>query len=99
MTGAAQGIGRAIALRLAGDGLDIVVNDISSKAPHLDALAAEITSSHARRSLAVVGDMSQEQDVVRLVNDAVESLGGLDVVGRQSHSGGIDYNNCVIGIE
>jgi short chain dehydrogenase len=41
VTGAARGIGHAIALRLAGDGLDVAVNDRSSS-PELDGLVREI---------------------------------------------------------
>ena len=90
VTGAAQGIGRAIALRLAADGLDVVVNDLPAKAKELDTLVEEITA-HKRQSLAVVGDMSQESDVERLVNVTVEKLGGLDVVGDQTGAKSIDY--------
>ncbi|KAF8519413.1 hypothetical protein JB92DRAFT_2898384 [Gautieria morchelliformis] len=79
VTGAARGIGRAIALRLAADGLDVVVNDIPSQTDQLDALVKEI-HSHKCRSLAVTGDMSRENDVENLVNITVEKLGGLDVM-------------------
>ncbi|KAH9042622.1 hypothetical protein EDB85DRAFT_2271480 [Lactarius pseudohatsudake] len=47
VTGAARGIGHAIALRLAGDGLDVAVNDTSSS-PELD----ELVQEEGRRSLA-----------------------------------------------
>ncbi|KAF8527622.1 acetoin reductase family protein [Hysterangium stoloniferum] len=79
ITGAAQGIGRAIALRLAEDGLDICINDIPSKATALDALAEEIKAKN-RRAVTVLGDMSKEADVQNLVKVAVEKLGGLDVM-------------------
>ncbi|KAF8527623.1 acetoin reductase family protein [Hysterangium stoloniferum] len=79
ITGAAQGIGRAIALRLAEDGLDICINDIPSKATTLDALAEEIKAKN-RRAVTVLGDMSKEADVQNLVKVAVEKLGGLDVM-------------------
>lgn len=42
VTGAAQGIGRAIALRLADDGLDIAVSDLASQSALLETLAAGI---------------------------------------------------------
>jgi NAD(P)-dependent dehydrogenase (short-subunit alcohol dehydrogenase family) len=79
ITGAAQGIGRAIALRLADDGLGVVVNDIPSKAKELDALVKDIVAKN-RRSLAVVGDVTREADVQNLVDTTVAELGGLDVV-------------------
>jgi len=42
VTGAAKGIGRAIALRLAVDGFDVAINDIPSNKHNLDSLAGEI---------------------------------------------------------
>jgi 3-oxoacyl-[acyl-carrier protein] reductase len=50
ITGAAKRIGRSIALRLAADGADIVVNYASSK-PEADTLVAEIKST-GRRAIA-----------------------------------------------
>ena len=79
VTGAARGIGRAIALRLAHDGLDVAVNDISSS-PELDGLVREIESK-GRRSLAVPGDVSLEPEVEKTVRKVVQDLGSLDVVG------------------
>ena len=79
VTGAARGIGRAIALRLADDGLDVAVNNISSS-PELDELVREIESK-GRRSLAVPGDVSLGPDVEKTVQKVVQDLGSLDVVG------------------
>ena len=78
VTGAARGIGRAIALRLAHDGLDVAVNDISSS-PELDGLVREIESK-GRRSVAVPADISLEQDVEKTIRKVVQDLGSLDVV-------------------
>jgi NAD(P)-dependent dehydrogenase (short-subunit alcohol dehydrogenase family) len=79
VTGAARGIGRAIALRLAHDGLDVAVNDKSSS-PELDALVREIESK-GRRSLAVPADISVESEVEKIIQKVVQDLGSLDVVG------------------
>jgi len=79
VTGAARGIGRAIALRLADDGLDVVVNDRSSS-PELNGLVREIESK-GRRSLAVHADISLEPEVEKSVQKVVQDLGSLDVVG------------------
>ena len=79
VTGAARGIGRAIALRLAHDGLDVAVNDKSSS-PELDGLVREIESK-GRRSVAVPADVSLEPDVEKTIEKVVQDLGSLDVVG------------------
>lgn len=79
VTGAAQGIGRAIALRLADDGLDVAVNDIESKTKALNSVADEIRSK-GRKAIAIVADCTQESEVQRLVDETVKELGHLDVV-------------------
>ncbi|KAI9441361.1 hypothetical protein H4582DRAFT_2073555 [Lactarius indigo] len=78
ITGAARGIGRAIALRLADDGLDVAVNDRSSS-PELDGLVREIKAK-GRRSLAVPADVSLELEVEKGVRKVVQDLGSLDVM-------------------
>ena len=78
VTGAARGIGRAIALRLAEDGLDVAVNDLPNT-PELDEVVREIESK-GRRSLAVPADVSLEEDVEKIIQQVVQKLGSLDVV-------------------
>lgn len=78
VTGAARGIGRAIALRLAEDGLDVAVNDLPNT-PELDEVVREIENK-GRRSLAVPADVSLEEDVEKIIQQVVQKLGTLDVV-------------------
>lgn len=78
VTGAARGIGRAIALRLAEDGLDVAVNDLPNT-PELEDVVREIENK-GRRSLAVPADVSLEEDVEKVIQQVVQKLGGLDVV-------------------
>ncbi|KAF7342971.1 L-2,3-butanediol dehydrogenase [Mycena venus] len=79
VTGAAQGIGRAIALRLAADGFDVGVNDIASKAAQLDKVKQEIIAA-GRRSAVFCADVSVDSEVKDMVAGVVAALGGLDVV-------------------
>lgn len=79
VTGAAQGIGRAIALRLASDGLDVAVDDISSKAELLAELVKDIQNL-GRKAIALTFDVSVENEVKLMIAQTVSELGRLDVV-------------------
>ncbi|KAJ6551115.1 NAD-binding protein [Mycena capillaripes] len=79
VTGAAQGIGKSIALRLAEDGYDVAVNDIPSNSELLDAVVAEVQAK-GRKGVKRVADVSQDEQVKGMVEQVVEELGGLDVM-------------------
>ncbi|TFK71142.1 short chain oxidoreductase [Pluteus cervinus] len=79
VTGAAQGIGRGVALRLSKDGLDVVLNDLSEKKHLLDELSKEIDDSGGR-CIVAIADVSVEEEVRNMVQVTVEELGGLDVM-------------------
>ncbi|KAL6303212.1 NAD-binding protein [Sparassis latifolia] len=87
VTGAGQGIGRAIALRLADDGLDIAVNDIASNSVKLDEVVGEIQAK-GRRAIPLIADVSVEAEVKTMVEKAVEELGGFDVMIANAGVGG-----------
>lgn len=78
VTGAGKNIGRTIALTLAADGADIVVNGRSDQSL-LETVAAEIEALGAR-ALPVLADVSQEDQVKDLVARTVSHFGGLDIV-------------------
>ncbi|UJR17191.1 hypothetical protein I4U23_004086 [Adineta vaga] len=79
ITGAAQGIGRAIAIRLAKDGFNIAVNDIQTNSSKLTQVQKQVEHL-GRRSLAVIGDVSQDKDVERMMKTTQEKFGSLNVV-------------------
>ena len=80
ITGAAQGIGRAIALRLADDGLNIAIADLTLQRTKLDAVAEEVRAK-GRRCVVLECDVSQEEDVQRMVEATEKEFDALDVVG------------------
>ena len=79
VTGASQGIGRAIALRLADDGFDVAINDLPSAKDNLESLSQELIGK-GRKTCIVVGNVSDEAAVQSMVSTVVEKLGELNVV-------------------
>lgn len=79
ITGAARGIGKAIALRLAADGHDIAVSDLPAMAEELEKTRAEIEASGVR-AVALAGDVTDPESVRRIVEQTAEQLGSLDVM-------------------
>jgi 3-oxoacyl-[acyl-carrier protein] reductase len=77
VTGASSGIGKAVALALAGDGADVVVNYARSR-DDAEGVARQISGS-SRRSMAIQADVSRPGDVVRLVDESLAAFGRIDV--------------------
>jgi meso-butanediol dehydrogenase / (S,S)-butanediol dehydrogenase / diacetyl reductase len=77
ITGAAHGIGRATAQRLAGEGASIVVSDIEAEAA--DEVAAGLKDSGSS-ALALRCDVAQPAEVEAAVAAAVDRFGRLDVL-------------------
>jgi 3-oxoacyl-[acyl-carrier protein] reductase len=77
VTGAAGGLGRAIALRLAEEGARLTLGDIDAAA--LDRTVADITAKGGRAA-GVVGDVTEEQPAAALIADAVTRHGRLDIL-------------------
>ncbi|EMI58216.1 SDR family NAD(P)-dependent oxidoreductase [Rhodopirellula sallentina] len=78
VSGASRGIGRGIAIALAKAGADVVVNYRS----HHDAAmeVAELCRREGVQAHAIAADMSHQDQVERLIDDAATAMGGLDIV-------------------
>ncbi len=78
VTGSGRGIGRAIALRLAGSGAQVVVNYRANAATAEETVAA--IQQDGGRAVAVQADVSVFADAERLVAETLESFGRLDIL-------------------
>lgn len=77
VTGGAGGIGRATSLAFAAEGASVAVVDLNADAA--EAVAEEIRAAGGT-AVAIAADVSSEDDIIRVVETANESLGGIDVV-------------------
>jgi sorbitol-6-phosphate 2-dehydrogenase len=78
VTGAAQGLGEAIAHRLAAEGARVVVADLNQEGA--EKVVADIEQRHARGALAVRCDVTNEGNVAAMVAAASEGWGRLDIL-------------------
>lgn len=79
VTGAARGIGRAIAVRLANDGMDVAVNDLEVQKDELE-VTKLMVERVGRKSVSVIADISTESDVDAMVEAVVKHFGELNVM-------------------
>ena len=77
VTGAGRGMGRAIALALAGDRADVAVADIDGEAVDGTSIAVR---ELGQRSVAIQADVGNLDDIDRLVTETVNSLGRVDIL-------------------
>lgn len=85
VTGAASGIGKAIALALGAEGANVVVNDLKIEAAQ--AVADAIVAAGGR-ALAIAGDVGNPDDVKVTVDAAVQRYGALQLAVNNAGIGG-----------
>jgi len=83
--GGKQGLGRAIALRLAQEGADVVVNDVVARrtgSPDWAGLPDVVHEIEAlgQEACAIVADVSDAQQVDRMVHQALQQFGQIDIL-------------------
>jgi NAD(P)-dependent dehydrogenase (short-subunit alcohol dehydrogenase family) len=76
VTGGAQGIGKAIAARLAKDGASVVIADLQK----FDQAAAEIAKASGSRTLGLQADVSKEADVSKMAAETMKAFGRIDIL-------------------
>jgi 3-oxoacyl-[acyl-carrier protein] reductase len=77
VTGAAQGIGRDIALALANDGADVAICDVNLDAARKTAGDIE---AKGRKSLALKANVAASADVTAMIDQIVEQFGRIDIL-------------------
>ncbi len=78
VTGSAQGIGRAIALRLAAEGADIIIDDRADDSRAEEVLAK--VKETGRRGMVIAGDLGNIADDQRMITEGVKQMGKIDIL-------------------
>lgn len=89
VTGGAKGIGKAIALELAKNNYDIVINYLTSEVEAFE-LQKQIIDEYKVNCLAIKADVSKENEVDKMIIDIENKLGGVDVL---INNAAIDLSN------
>ena len=91
VTGASRGIGRAIALKLAQDGANVVVNYSGSQAK-AEEVVAEIKAL-GQQAIAVQANVADADEVKALMGAAMDAFGSIDIL---FHNAGITRDNLLM---
>jgi len=79
ITGARRGIGRTVALKLAGMGMEIALNDLEPGREDLEQVAGEVRAL-GRRACVTPADITNSEQVEAMVKQVVAEMGRLDVL-------------------
>jgi 3-oxoacyl-[acyl-carrier protein] reductase len=110
VTGAGRGLGRAFAERLAALGADIAIHGMRENGPAeygegstLTAVADAVAAEHGARTIRVLGDLTLDADIARVVETTTRMLGPIDILvhnagGDIAAKGGKPDPNDAVGI-
>ncbi len=93
ITGASRGIGKGIALILANEGYDLAISYLTKK-DEAEQVAHVIETEYGRKCFIFYADMSEVETPRRLVDEAVNALGGIDLL---VNNAGITLFDWIIG--
>jgi NAD(P)-dependent dehydrogenase (short-subunit alcohol dehydrogenase family) len=79
ITGGDSGMGRAAAIAYAREGADVAINYLPAEEPDAREVV-QLIEAEGRKALALAGDLREEAFCQRLVQQAVDGLGGLDIL-------------------
>jgi NAD(P)-dependent dehydrogenase (short-subunit alcohol dehydrogenase family) len=79
VTGGDSGIGRAVALAFAREGADVLISYLESEESDAQE-TVKLVEEAGRRAVAVPGDLRSEEQCQRVIDQAVQELGGIDVL-------------------
>src|SRR5687768_14794323 len=85
VTGGSSGIGQAIAVRFAEHGSNVAINYLTTEDEAAETeqqvhACINKVRQHGVQDVLVQGDVSKEEDAVRMMQETVEGLGGIDVL-------------------
>jgi 3-oxoacyl-[acyl-carrier protein] reductase len=78
ITGSGQNIGRAVALALAADGFNVVINGLTKRAPCEE--VAEATRAHGVKAIVAMGDVGTSEGCAEVAEAGLARFGAIDVL-------------------
>lgn len=78
VTGGGRGVGRAICLAFANEGANVVVNYAGNQKAADEVV--EMIKAMGRKAVAVQGDVSKEEDAIKIIETCVQNFGSIDIL-------------------